>query len=497
MDQERQDVDRRSFLAAIGGATLSSGCRFAASSQRSVPSAPAGNADDEQTTDVTQRLARFVVSAERADLSQDVRKAASRTLLNWIGCAIGGSREEAVEMAVEAVAPFSGAAQASVMGRRERLDVLNAALINGISSHVLDFDDTHQETLIHPGGPVLSGLLALAEYRATTGPEFVNAMVLGVEVACRIGSSVMPAHYDAGWHITGTAGVFGAAAAAGKLLHLSEAQMVWALGLAATQPVGLQSMFGTMTKSFHPGRAAQSGLTAALLASRNFTASERSLEASKGWGRVLSTARDYRRITDSLGDTYAISSNAFKPFACGLVMHPVIDACIQLRNGHKLQAQMIERVELRVHPRVLQLTGQQEPQDGLQGKFSIYHAAAVALIDGAGGMRQFSDEAVRQPSVIALRRRVEAVVDGAIHEDQARVVITTSGGGRVERFIEHAVGGIERPMSDADLTAKFTDLVELIIPGQVQQLSDLCWNVERLSDIAVLAGAARMPPSSK
>ena len=140
-----------------------------------------------------------------------------------------------------------------MLGRKEKLDVLHASLMNGISSHIFDYDDTHLRTIIHPAGPVASAILALAEYQPVSGRDFLNALVLGVEAECRIGNAVWPKHYDIGWHITGTAGVFGAAAAVGKLLGLNEQQMVWALGLAATQPVGLREMFGTMTKSFSSG----------------------------------------------------------------------------------------------------------------------------------------------------------------------------------------------------------------------------------------------------
>src|SRR5205085_8655435 len=193
-----------------------------------------------------------------------------------------------------------------VLGRTERLDILHTALMTGISSHIFDYDDTHLRTIIHPAGPVASAILAFAQYRPVAGADFLNALVLGVETECRIGNAVYPEHYDVGWHITGTVGPFGAAAAAGKLLNLSEQQMVWALGLAATQPVGLREMFGTMTKSFHPGRAAQNGLTAALLAARNFTSSDVAIEGKSGWANVLSTARDYAEITEHLGQSYEI-----------------------------------------------------------------------------------------------------------------------------------------------------------------------------------------------
>src|SRR5205085_937578 len=279
-----------------------------------------------------------------------------------------------------------------------------------------------------------------SEHRPVSGQDFVTALVAGVDVECRIGNCVYPKHYDVGWHITGTAGVFGAAAASGKLLGLSEQQMLWAIGLAATQPVGLQEMFGSMTKAFHPGRAAQNGLTAAILASKNYTSSEQSLEAKYGWVNAVSSGHDYNYITDKLGQVYEISNNTYKPFPCGVVMHATIDGCIQLRNEHKIAAGDIERVELKVHPLVLQLTNKKSPQTGLEGKFSIYHAASVALVEGGGGIDQFRDRAVRDRTIASLRDRVSTIIDASLHEDQVRITLTTNSGKRLEKFVEHAVG---------------------------------------------------------
>jgi 2-methylcitrate dehydratase PrpD len=445
----------------------------------------------ETTLDVTRRLARYVVSARTEDLPESVRKEAARTLLNWVGCAVGGSRHEAVDTAIGALSPFSGPAQATILGRRERMDVLHAALMNGISSRVFDFDDTHLRTVIHPAGPVASAILALSEYRPVSGADFLNALVLGAEVECRIGNAVYPAHYDVGWHITGTVGPFGAAAAVGKLLHLSEQQMVWALGLAATQPVGLREMFGTMTKSFHPGRAAQNGFTAALLASRNFTSSNAALEAPRGWASVLSTRRNYAAITENLGGHYEISENSHKPFPCGVVIHPAIDGSIQLRDQYHLTAGDIERIELKVHPLVLELTGKKTLQSGLEGKFSVYHAVAAAIIDGVVGEKQFTDRAVRDTSIVALRERVTATVDPAIAEDQVRITIIMKDRRRLEKYIEHCVGSARNPMSNAQLEAKFAGLAAGVLPpDQTRRLMDLCWNISNLPDAAQLARAA-------
>lgn len=486
------EPDRRRFMGMVSLAGLGGLSASAAEAHAGEAAAQAPNDGFTIGIDVTRSLAAYVVSAKYADLPAPVRKEAQRTLLNWMGCAVGGSRHETLDAAIAALAPFSGPPQATVLGRQERMDVLHASLMNGISSHVFDFDDTHLKTVIHPAGPVASAILALAEHRPVSGTDFLNALVLGIEVECRIGNAVYPAHYDRGWHITGTAGVFGSAAACGKLLGLTPQQMVWALGLAATQPVGLREMFGSMTKSFHPGRAAQNGLTAALLASRNFTSTEAGIEGKSGWANVLSTTRDYAQITDRLGKTYEISFNTYKPFACGIVIHPAIDACIQLRNEHRLAANQIERIELGVHPLVLELTGKKTPRSGLEAKFSVYFAAALAIVQGSAGARDFSDENARNPLIVALRDRVTATVDPAIKEEQVRARIVLKDGRTLEKQIDHVVGSLERPLTDADLEAKFMALVDGILPmAQARTLMNLCWKVETLVRASDLASAAR------
>jgi 2-methylcitrate dehydratase PrpD len=482
-------IDRREFVGA-GALGL-----FALLPERAAATPPTPNSSRLAPPDnVTRALAAYVVHARADDLPAPVRGEACRTLLNWAGCTVGGSRHETVDIAVRALSPLSGQRDATLLGRRERVDILHASLINGISSHVLDFDDTHLKTVIHPAGPVASAILALAETRPVSGRDFLHALVLGAEVECRIGNAVYPAHYDRGWHITGTTGVFGSAAACGRLLELSEQQMRWAFGLAATQPVGLREMFGTMTKSFHPGRAAQNGLTSALLARENFTSSDAGLEAKTGWAHVLSTACDFSQITDGLGQHYEILLNTYKPFACGVVLHPIIDACLRLRADHHLTPDGIDRIDLRVHPLVLELTGKHAPQTGLEGKFSVYFAAAVAIAAGAAGVKQFTDAWVHQPEVVALSERVFTTVDPSIGEAQARAVITLKDGRRVETFVEHAVGSVERPMSDGDLDAKVRDLCDGVLPAaQTRRLIELCRNIEVEPDARVIAAAAREP----
>jgi 2-methylcitrate dehydratase PrpD len=458
------------------------------SERGALPAAAAPGEATDPSDAATRKLARFIVAARFTDLPARVRHAGARTLLNWVGCAIGGSHHQTVINAMAALSPFFGPGQATLIGRSERADVLHAALLNGISSHVLDFDDTHIETAIHPAAPVAPAILALAEHRRVSGPDFMAALVIGIETAFRIGMAVTPAHYKVGWHITGTAGVFGSAAAAGKLLGLNEQQMCWALGLAAAQPVGLQEMFGSMTKSFHPGRAAQNGLTAALLAHKGYTASEQALEAKRGWLNVLSSACNYGALTDA---GWEILNNSYKPFACGLVVHPVIDGCIQLRDRNGLTPDMIDRIELAVHPRVMDVTSIRNPRTGLEGKFSVYHAAAVALAAGAAGEWEFSDEIVRARAIDELRRRVVATPDPAIGKAQARVEILLKTGERLRLFVAHAVGSVQNPMSDRALEDKFRGLSEGILPPERRErLISLCWGADKLADAGEVAGAA-------
>jgi 2-methylcitrate dehydratase PrpD len=433
---------------------------------------------------ITQVLADFVVRSTPDDIGAPVYAEAVRSFLNWTGCAVGGSIHSTIDRTLAAIRPFAGPGQATVLGRGDKLDLLHAALVNGISSHVFDFDDTHLRTIIHPAGPIASALLPLSETRMMSGREFLHAFILGVEVECRIGNAVYPNHYDVGWHITGTAGVFGAAAAAAKVLGLDRQQTTWALGIAATQSSGLREMFGTMCKPFHPGRAAQNGLLAAHLAQQSFTSSERGIEAPRGFAHVLSTKFDPDEITQQLGETWEISLNTYKPFACGIVIHPAIDGCIQLRNQHGLKAGDIASIALKVHPLVLELTGKAEPRTGLEGKFSVYHSCAAAIVHGRCGEHEYSDEVVTNPEIVALRGKVRAEASAGIHEDQVDITLTTSDGRTHHLFVEHAIGSLERPLSDQELDQKVRDLCEPVIgPGGTARLIEACRGTERASSL--------------
>lgn len=441
-------------------------------------------------TGATRALAAWTAATTFEQIPHAVVHEARRALLNWAGCAVGGSTEATVDRAWRAVSPFVGAPQASLLGRSAKADILHAALLNGIASHVADFDDTHPDLLVHPSGPVASAVLALGEMRQASGRELVNAFVAGVEVECRVARAVMPAHYEVGWHITATAGVLGAAAASARLLGLTEAQTVWALGLAATQASGLREMFGSMAKSLHPGRAAQNGLASALLAQADFTSSPTGLEGKRGFANVLSTTVDFSSCLEGLGQRYELLQNTYKPYACGLVIHPVIDACIQMRDDDGVLPSQVERIELEVHPLVLELTGKPAPASGLEGKFSVFHAAAVALIDGAGGEREFSDARVTAPEVVALRGTVQAQARADLALDAANVVIRLRDGGVRERRIAHCVGSRDQPMTDRQLEDKFRAQCQGVLGAQRTEAAlGVLARLEQVQDVRELGVA--------
>ena len=437
----------------------------------------------------TQILAAFVATHPSQGWSDAIEREAHRTLLNYFGCAIGASRHPTLESALAAVTEFAPAPQATLFGRRERVDMASAAMLNGITSHTFDFDDTHLRTIIHPAGPVASAALALVEHTGGSGRQLVDAIVLGIDVTCRVGNAIYPDHYDRGWHITGSTGMLGAAAACARILGLDAHRTAMALGIASSQPVGIREQFGTMTKALHPGAAARVGLMSALLAKHGYTASQRAIEAPRGLVATYSTKRDWREIGDELGERFEIAFNTYKPFACGVVIHPAIDGCVQLRNAHRITATDVDRIELRVHPLVLELCGKTAPRTGLEGKFSVYHACAAGIVFGQAGEAEFANDVVQREDIVALRGRIHATVDAAIAEAAADVTIHATDGRTLHLFIAHAVGSLERPMSDDDLARKFHGLVDPVLGAdRAMRLHALCTGIGTAADLRPLFG---------
>lgn len=413
---------------------------------------------------ITEELVKRIIHTSYEDIPENVLNHAKQSLLNWVGVTVGASHHETIDILIKVTDTFSSKSQASLLGRNQKKDLLSAVLINGVSSHIFDYDDTHLETIHHPSGPVAPVIFALGEMYEISPKELLRAFVLGCETELRISNAVYPSHYDNGYHITSSTGVFGAAVAAGILLKLDKEQMAMSLGIAGTQSFGLREMFGTMTKPFHTGKAAQNGLLSALLAKEGFTSSKQVLEAKRGFANVYSRESDLSKVLIHWGKVWEFEKNTFKPYACGIVLHPAIDACIQL--GQYATAEEVSGISLEVHPYVLELTGKENPTTGLEGKFSIYHSAAIAFLEKDASEKEFHEAKINHPNTIEFRKKIKPVANKSIGKDKALARLTKLDGSVHEIFIEHATGSLKNPMTETMLHRKFSNLCRGIISEQ-------------------------------
>lgn len=446
-----------------------------------------------ETLSASEALAAFVASSSWDDLGDAVRHQAKRSLLNFVGCALGAADEPAVAAAVHVLGETSGPPQASLIGRPERFDMLNAAFVNAVAGNLFDFDDTHLATVIHPTAPVAPVALALAEHRGASGADVLAALALGMEVACRIGDAVSPGHYARGWHITATCGVFGAAAAAAHLLGLSPAQTAHALGIAASESAGVVENLTTAAKNIGVGNAARNGLLAALMAEAGYEASPLAIEGPLGWARASGDNPDLGRMLDGLGERWELLDNAFKPYPSGVVLHAVTDACLELRATHGLDGATIESVVVSGDA-LLIARGDRAVQNERDARVSIQHSAAVALLFGAARLDQYSREATDDPRVRAFRAIVSARLDPAMPKGAARVEVRLRDGRTFAATVLHARGSREAPMSDAEIEAKVCDLAGRgRITDHVEAIIERVWRLDELDDVRTLASLLSAP----
>lgn len=472
------------------------------------PSEPPPPTGEDQGS--TAALVRWLSQAARAPLPDSVLSECRRTLLNVLGVTIGAAHHPAVDALVRTAFRLQGAGTVPLPGREEALTPRWAAQAVGTAAHLEDFDDTHLATVIHPGGVTLAALWSLtadsslpegasAGPSAARGRRQLAAAACGIEAQLRIGMAMTPQHYDAGWHITGTCGVIGAAVTAGLLLDAGTAELSAAIAAAASMTLGHREAFGTPVKPLHVGKAAANGLLAAQLAIEDFTASKQVLEAPRGYFGVLSggvwDAAWLRGDTER--PTWLLEENSYKPFPCGIVGHPAIEAALAVRGDLSVgNLQDVESVEVACNPLVPELMGKLEPATGLAAKFSTTYLVAVALLDGRVGIDQVSDARVQAPDVAALRRRVRLVPDEAVGRECATVVVTLADGSVRTSTVSDVIGSVDRPLDDRALDDKFRALSEPVIGAEhanqvIEAVRELGSSTELGDVIAVCRAAPR------
>jgi 2-methylcitrate dehydratase PrpD len=435
--------------------------------------------------EITREIAAFAVNSRLAALPDHVQAEAARAFLNWMGCVLGGCGEPAVEIAIEATMEVGGGPQASIIGQRRRTDIASAAFLNCLSSSVLAFDDTHLATVTHPTGPVAASLFALCERETVSGEEFLNALALGIEIQCRMSNVLLlpPSQSNLGFYVTGLTGPIGTAAAVGRLLKFDERQVRWAIGLAAAQSAGFRATHGTMAGAFVPAHAARSGLSGALLAAKGFTCSDRILEGGKGFVDVFSSAADLGRAVDGLGRHFELLANAYKPYPCGIVIHPAIDASLEIAVQIEPGVEF-EKVSVKVDPLALTLTNRRQPTSSWEAQVSLYHWVAAALLRRSAGLAEIRQDVIADAGISALRARIEAIADPTLGRDGADVAVTLSNGAVLRSHVAHARGSVARPMTDDELETKFLAQASLVLPDQnSRRLLALCREVATLRDV--------------
>lgn len=442
--------------------------------------------------EVTARIAEYVLDTRT--LPDPVRHEAVRSLFNIIGCTFGGARHEIVDLTDRTLSPFAGPPHATLFGRGRKTDALHAALINCLASSIYSFDDTHEQAVVHPSGPVAAPILALAERRPVGGADFLTAFALGVEMECRLCKAVTipPAKGSIAWSGTGIAGGIGAAVAAGKLLNLDATHMRYAIGIALSQAAGFRAMHGTMCSSLMPAQAGQNGLRAAILASNGFTSSLVPLEGRYGFLSVFCEQPDLDALTGGLGERFELLRNTYKPYPCGIVIHPIIDACLELRRSNGLDATRIAHVAIQASPGAMALCNRRHPKDELQAHVSLHHWTAVAFIRGTARIQDMDTEtAVKDPALQAFQDKVEATLDPSTAADAAVVTVTLTDGSQLVGRVEHGIGSAAQPMSNAELEQKFIGQAEPVIgAARTSDLVAKSWDVEDLADVGDLSRAA-------
>jgi 2-methylcitrate dehydratase PrpD len=411
----------------------------------------------------TAILAKFVESTMFEDVPDDAQEKAKEAIADLIGVALYGSQHDVGDRVWSYVEETMGGGSATVLGR-ETASPPGAALANASFGHAIDYDDTFESIVIHPTSPVFSAALAVSDRADATGEDLLAAYVVGVEVAFRVGHSTYPSHYENGWHSTGTIGTFGAAAAAASLLDLSTEEIRHAFGIAGSESSSLKKNFGSMTKPLHSGHAAQMGIRAAMLASNGFTADPDILESEIGYGSVMTPYGEYdpAEIEEGLGESWAVMDIGYKPYPSGVITHAAMDAMRDLVVEHDLEPADIERVTVALDDAASEMLHHENPENGLQAKFSIEFCLAAVLREGDPGVHEFTDEYVTDPETREQTAKVERafeenLFDGNFANYAARAVVETVDGDQLETEEKFAPGSPSNPISNERLRGKFDE----------------------------------------
>jgi 2-methylcitrate dehydratase PrpD len=457
---------------------------------------------------LTEYVADFTVQTSLKDIPPDAIHLAKRSILDGLGLATAGSKSGAAIIARRVLTTDDCGDQCTILGTGSRTSPRTAALLNGIAIHADDFDDTQLAKsssrvyglLTHPTAPVLPAVLSIAERDGRGGKEALLAYLVGVEVETKAAEAIDPRHYGDGFHSTGTLGTLGSACAVARLLELSEDDTRTCLGIAASQAAGLRENFGTMTKPFHAGRAAQNGLLAAELAAAGFSAAANILEADRGFFSAAGGGFQPDLVMGQLGRpwTFLEPGISIKPYPSGSLTHPGMNAVLDLIERHDIDPKNVERVFVRTNRYMPNALIHHRPTTELQAKFSMEFCIAILLLDRQAGLAEFTDEVVQRPDVQQMIERIsfepDPDVDAAGFDKMTTLIdVQLRDGSRLSARADFAKGSPQHPMSDAELIGKFTECVEWagVTSANASSVAGRMMELEKQTDIRTVLDPLR------
>ena len=445
-------------------------------------------------TTVTATLAEWALARNTSQLPADVREAARRCILDWMACAIAGASDPLIPLLTGAARDEGGNSACTLVAQKDRVSPLQAALINGATSHVLDYDDVNTGMTGHPTAAVLPAVLALAESRNASGTEIIAAYVAAYETAARVGTLVAPGHYARGYHATCTIGAIAAAAGCARLLQLEQDATQRAIGIAATQAGGLKSQFGTQCKPFHAGLASQNGLRAALLAARGMESRIDMLERAGGFAATLSPDFHPAAALAEPG-RYFIRENLFKYHAACYGTHSVVECIRHLRSNHALAPNQVARMVVRVAPGADTMCNIPNPRSGLEAKFSLRFMAAAAMLGlDTAGLATYSAATCADAALVRMRDKVTVELasdDWSARSLQAEVTIETTRGERLHTAYDAAIPETDLGAQGSRVSAKFDALAGAVLgASRAAALKGIIDKLEGVSAKELLAACA-------
>jgi 2-methylcitrate dehydratase PrpD len=438
-------------------------------------------------------IAKFVVETNIDKIPLNVQDKAKFSFIDCLGCILAGSKEDNVEKLVEYVKEFGGNSVSTVLGQGFKSSPYNAALINGVAAHVLDYDDVGKNLTGHPSVAILPAVLAVGEQLRISGTEALEAFIIGVEVASAIGRGINPEHYKKGWHATSTLGIFGATAAVGKLLKLDVEKLSNAFGIAVSESSGMQVNFGTMTKSLHAGRAAAKGVMAVNLADKGFTSSETAFEGESGFFTIMANDYDLDKIIDGLGNPFEFEDPgvSIKPYSSCKGTHNGIDAMLHLVDKFDINPEEVKKIDCGVLQIAKDILICPEPKTGLEGKFSMPFCLALAMAERNIRLDHFTDEKVNDPMIKSIISKVDMDIDEEFSKKgyfngtwDTVVTVKMNNGDEYKKTVIHAKGDPGNPLNEKEIFKKYIECGKMTIDGtSLEKSCMMLYDFNNVSDI--------------